>query len=76
MPLQKYMLCYKNGEVIKRPILRFETSASHMDDGRPGPTRAIPYLEQGESMIYDAEDKIHIIGGWDDRSIFIDGGKN
>lgn len=74
MKLPKMMLCYKNGEIIRRPILRFETSESHMDEGRAGPLQAIPYLEKGETMIYDSEGKIHIIGSWDDRTIFIDGG--
>lgn len=75
MPLPKYMLCYKNGQIIVRPIARFETSAPHLDDGRVGPTRAIPYLEKGESMFYDGNNKVHIIGDWADRKIFIDGGK-
>ena len=75
MPLPKYMLCFKDGQIIVRPIARFETSAPHLDDGRVGPTRAIPYLEQGESMIYDVNDKVVIFGSWDDRKIFIDGGK-
>ena len=75
MPLPKHMLCLKNGQIIVRPILRFETSAPHLDDGRGGPTRAIPYLEPGESMIYDQNGKVHIVGDWSDRKIFIDGGK-
>jgi hypothetical protein len=74
MELPKHMLCYKNGQIIVRPILRFETSAPHLDDGRAGPTRSIPYLEQGESMIYDQNGKVVIVGSWDDRKIFIDGG--
>ena len=76
MALPKHMLCMKNGQIIVRPILRYETSAPHLDDGRVGPTRAIPYLEQGESMIYDQNGKVHIIGSWDDRKIFIDGGRS
>ena len=75
MPLPKYMLCYKDGQIVVRPIARFETSAPHLDDGRVGPTRAIPFLEKGESMIYDINDKVVIFGSRDDRKIFIDGGK-
>ena len=75
-PLPKHMLCYKDGKVIVRPILRYETSAPHMDEGRVGPMQAIPYLEQGESMIYDVNGRIHIIGSWDDRKIFVDHGKS
>lgn len=73
MLLPKHMLCYKGGRIIVRPILRYETSAPHLDDGRAGPTRAIPYLEQGESMFYDGNGKVHIVGSWDDRKVFIDG---
>ena len=76
MALPKHMLCYKNGQIIVRPILRYETSAPHIEDGRVGPTRSIPYLEPGESMIYDLNGKVIIVGSWDDRKIFIDGAKS
>jgi hypothetical protein len=69
------MLCFKNGQIIVRPIARFETSAPHLDRGVAGPTQAIPFLKQGESMFYDQEGKVHIVGDWSDRKIFIDGGK-
>jgi len=76
MKLPKHMLCFKNGKIIVRPIQRYQTSAAHMDDGRAGPTRGIPFLEQGESMIYDSEGRVIIVGDWSDRKIFIDGGKS
>ena len=77
MIFPKHMLCIKGGQVIVRPIQKFITSESHIDEGRVGPLRAIPCLEKGESMIYDQEGRVVIIGGWAEgnKPIFMDQGK-
>jgi hypothetical protein len=76
MPLPKHMLCIKHGKIIVRPIARFVTSERHLDENRVGPTQAIPFLEKGESIIYDLNGKTVIIGDWiAGEKVFIDGGK-
>jgi len=77
MILPKHMLCLRRGRIIVRPIAKFITSESHLDEGRVGPLRSIPELKPGESFIYDQEGKVVIIGGWDEgeKPIFVDQGK-
>jgi hypothetical protein len=56
----KKIFCYKNGNVIIRPVIRYEV-AEQTAEGEPGPIRAIPHLERNEFMIYDNIGKIIII---------------